>query len=305
MSAARQVAGLAALALVIACGAAPPVQRGAAPSPAEDEHPSIFAPGIISSSLPEFAITFMPDGKTLYFNRASADRSTLTIMTSAWSGGRWSEPGTAQFSGRYRDVDPFASPDGQRVYFSSDRPRSSSGVRSLSTWYVERSANGWSEPIDPGEPLNSDSTDVFVSVARDGTMMFSSTRNGRRRVYETRATGDGWERPRPVRFGSVEDAGNVSIAPSGRFVILAMDRPRTRSDLFISCRAGSAWTEPRALSDAVNTKYAEFAPAIDLAETVLYFTSERPGMIGVLPDSIRPPGDIYRIGAKGAGITCP
>jgi len=297
-------AAIAVTALLPGCGGG--WVRSPAPwlsASADARAPAIFAPGVISSPLPEFSITFTPDGRTLYFNRASADRSLLTIMTSALSGEKWSEPVVAPFSGRYRDVDPFVTPDGTRLYFSSDRPRPASSVRLLSTWYMDRTPNGWSEPIHPGPPLNSDSVDVFVSVARDGTMLFSSRRDGALQTYTSRYANGSWEQPRPVRFGSVQDAGNPLISPSGRFAIFVQGQGQ-HGDLFVSCRTGSGWAEPRPLAASVNSAYADFAPALDPRETTLYFTSERPGIVGALPDSVRPPGDIYRIGLAAAGVGC-
>ena len=95
--------------------------------------PSIFAAGTISSELPEFAITFTPDGKEAYFNRTPPDRSELKIYRSVRSASGWSTPAVASFSGEFRDVDPFITPDGNRLYFSSNRPRDKTSVDSLST----------------------------------------------------------------------------------------------------------------------------------------------------------------------------
>jgi WD40 repeat protein len=265
----------------------------------------IFEPGVVSTPLPEFSITFTPDGRTLYFGRASQDRSVLTIMTASYAGGRWTPPQVAPFSGRYHDVDPFVTPGGQRLYFSSDRPRSSTNGHSLSTWYVERTLSGWSEPVDPGEPLNSDSTDVFVSTSRDGILVFGSRREGHSRAYSTHLVNGRWEIPQAIRFGAVLDGvANPLISPSGRFILLVLDQPSRGADLFVSCRTASGWSSPRRLSDEVNSRYADFAPALDPKESSLFFTSERPGIVGPQPDSIRPPGDIYTIPLKAAGIDC-
>jgi Tol biopolymer transport system component len=291
--------GLAPLAIV---GCSRQIATARDPVPVR---PILFEPGVVSTALPEFAITIAPDGREMYFDRASADRSSLTIMMTEKTAGGWSAPRVAPFSGSYRDVDPFISPDGRRLYFSSDRPRAASRVRSLSTWYVERTSGGWSAPIDPGEPLNSDSLNVFVSLSRGGTLLLSSRRDGHMRVYASRLEGTRWIVPAPVSFGSVaEGVSNAVISPSGRFVVLVLDVPNRGSDLFVSCRIGSGWSEPKPLADGVNSRYADFAPAIDPGETTLYFTSERPGIVAALPDSVRPPGDIYRISLAAAGVIC-
>ena len=118
--------------------------------------PERFAEGVITTAAPEFAITFTPDGRTAYFNRASTDRRTLSIMVSRLAGADWQQPLLAGFSGKHRDVDPFVTPDGNRLYFSSDRPTSpSDNEPDFNTWYMDAKDGDWSEPRTFGEPLNS------------------------------------------------------------------------------------------------------------------------------------------------------
>ena len=236
-----------------------------------------FAPGIVSTEAPEFAATFTPDGGEVYFNRASADRSTLTIMTSRRSAaGAWSNAIVAPFSGTHRDVDPFIATDGQRVYFSSDRPRVPDGPRLFATWFVERTASGWGPPIDAGSPLNSTAGDVFFTMARDGTAVFTSSRDGGSRTYTARLDGSRWNTPTPLTFGTASEGGNPAIAPSGRFIVLVKVPAGGSADLFFSCRSGVGWSEPRALA-ALNSAYADFAPNIDAAERTL--TSRQSGPV--------------------------
>lgn len=274
--------------------------------PDGDSALTLFGRGVLSTEAPEFATTLTPDGREVYFNRASADRAQLRIMTARrQDDGSWSTPTVAAFSGVHRDVDPYVTPDGQRLYFSSDRPRRGAGEGRYATWVVERTASGWSAPVDPGAPLNSDAGDVFVSVARDGLLVFTSSRLGPSRVFSTREADGRWQPPRPLQFGTVADAGNPAVAPSGRFVVLVRVLAGGSPDLFVSCREGDGWAEPRALSAVVNSPFADFAPSIDAGERLLYFTSERPGVAGPVAASERPPGDLYRIGLVEAGVRCP
>jgi len=266
--------------------------------------PTIFAAGSISTELPEFAITFSPDGNEAYFNQTPPDRSELIIYRSIRSTSGWSAPAVASFSGEFRDVDPFITPDGNRLYFSSNRPRDQTSIDSLSTWYVQRTANGWSEPIDPGSPMNSDASDVFVSTSRDGRVLFSSRRDETGRIYETHEVDGKWEAPVALKFGSVEEAGNPLIAPAGNFVILVMRQADRGADLFFSCRGEAGWQEPRPLTGGVNSTFADFAPAINSKSETLLFTSERPGIVGPQPESVRPPGDIYEVALAEIGIEC-
>ena len=274
--------------------------------PDGDSSLQIVGRGVVSTDAPEFATTLTPDGREIYFNRASADRTTLRIMTARRTdAGGWTAPVVAPFSGEHRDVDPFVAPDGRRLYFSSDRRRGDAPEPRFATWYVERRGDGWSAPIDPGPPLNSSAGDVFVSAARDGLLLFSSNRAGPPRVFAARETAGRWDTPRPVSFGAVTDAANPAIAPSGRFAVFVRAPAGGAADLFVSCRSGSDWAEPQALAPSVNSPFADFAPSIDAAERFLYFTSERPGVAGPAPAGARPPGDLYRIGLAEAGVRCP
>lgn len=61
-------------------------------------------------------------GDTVYFTRMLPDNRTGVILSSHLRGGIWSMPALAPFSGSYSDVDPFITPDGSRLFFSSNRP---------------------------------------------------------------------------------------------------------------------------------------------------------------------------------------
>ena len=69
---------------------------------------TLFGEGIISTAAPEFATTLNAELNQVYFNRTSADRSTMKIMFSTYDNLNWSEAKPMAFStGLYRDVDPF------------------------------------------------------------------------------------------------------------------------------------------------------------------------------------------------------
>lgn len=65
------------------------------------------------------APAFSPDGRTVYFFGTRGDNSW--IFTSQESGGKWTTPETASFSGTFRDIEPAFAPDGSYLLFSSSR----------------------------------------------------------------------------------------------------------------------------------------------------------------------------------------
>ena len=104
--------------------------------PEADSALQIVGRGVVSTAAPEFATTLTPDGSEIYFNRANADRTTIAILSARYTAdGGWSPPVVVPFSGTHRDVDPFVTPDGRRLYFSSDRPRHSATTSPVfATW---------------------------------------------------------------------------------------------------------------------------------------------------------------------------
>lgn len=262
--------------------------------------PHLFAPGTISSASPEFATSYTPDGRTVFFNRATADRDTFRILFSTWTGEAWSEPKPLPFSdGTYRDIDPFVSLDGERLYFSSTRPRQGDESKDYDTWYVERTASGWGDPVNPGPPLNGADDEVFVTEARGGTLYFTVFREDGRAIHRASRDGDGWATPVQVEF-DVPDSVRLSnpvIAPDESFVLVVTGQLDAMGggDIFVSRPLDDGrWSRPENLGATVNSEHVEFAPALSPDGAYLFFTSERPGVVLEAPSEGRRPGDLYQ-----------
>lgn len=272
----------------------------AAPASADDPPArpriSILGRGVVSTAAPEFAASVTPDGRTLFFNRASEDRRQLTVMVSERTGDGWGPPRPAPFSGTHRDLDAFVTPDGRRVWFNSDRR----AAGDFDIWYVERTRGGWGEPVRPGAPLNSDSAEFFVSTTRHGELYFTSARAGPLRVYRARREGAAWRTPEAVPFDAPASPGNPLVGPDGTYLVFVAAGPDGSPDLWVRCRRDGAWGEAIRLPAPVNSPHADFAPGLDPTDGSLLFTSERPGMAGPRPDSVRPPGDLYRSSVRPA-----
>jgi hypothetical protein len=140
--------------------------------------PEIFALGIVSTAQGEFNAAFSPDGKEFYFSvNEPGGRETMKFMV--WENDRWTHPQPASFVCPQNDCDPIFSHDGTRLYFISTRPKKDRGrSRDWDIWYVERTDEGWSEPINIGPPVNSDGDEYYVSLTNDGTIYFASNRAG-------------------------------------------------------------------------------------------------------------------------------
>jgi hypothetical protein len=90
--------------------------------------------------------------------------------------GKWGDPEVMSFSGLYRDSDPVLSPDGNTMYFVSDRPLNGVEQKQFLIWETKKIGSSWREPTLLGGAINSEGSQVFASTTNDGTMYFTSPR---------------------------------------------------------------------------------------------------------------------------------
>jgi len=267
--------------------------------------PELLGEGKISTGSPEFGTTVNAKQDLIFFNRTSADRSEMRILYAILEGGQWTNPHTLPFStGKYRDVDPFLTVDGKRLYFSSNRPTDTASLETgvFNTWYVEKKGKAWSAPINPGYPLNSDSTEIFVSMAQSGNAYFVSERETRG-IMVCKFENGHYTEAKGIELklrGESIYASNPCVSSDESFLIVASRDPQGNGtpDLFVSFNEEGKWSEMINLGEAVNSPYAEFAPGLSKDDHVLFFTSEKPGIVPQQEEGIRPPGDIYKVNIR-------
>ena len=223
--------------------------------------PQVFAPGIVSTEAHEFSCSFTPDGMECYFTRRESLQSRTMIMVSKCVDGVWTPPAPAPFNeaagggpGGGMSFEAIVTPDGRRLYFSSDRPvpgqTASSGMPSLNIWYVDREGDRWSEPKSAGAPFNPMKT-MFISMTKMGTIYTADISAGMadNRIAVTRLK-DGVYQPLEV-LGTPVNLGPINnypyIAPDESYLIFnRREKPGGAGALLISFRGqDGTWGEPR------------------------------------------------------------
>lgn len=228
-----------------------------------------------------------PEG-TIYFARHGLDLSDPTLMLAARGGGRRAVRRLFPTSA-HRDRSPYASPDGSRLLFASDRPvpggdGTGEGFR---LWSVERREGAWSDPV-PVVVRDWRGQARQPAVTADGSLYFSSSDGpagaGEGDLYLAPRLDDGSHGP-PQNLGapinSAGDEHGVYVSPDGEWMILVSSGGRRGAlggdDLYIAHREGSGWGEPRNLGLPVNTFANEYGPWVSRGGRFLYFTSDRFG----------------------------
>jgi Tol biopolymer transport system component len=246
----------------------------------------------------ELNAAFTPHGDTVYFTRKSGDRSGV-IMVATREQGRWSAPQVAPFSGQFADYDPFVTPDGRRLLWMSNRPVDGTPKSDFDIWMVERRGTGWGAPVRLEAPVNSEASEYYPTVSADGTLYFSSNREGgmgRGDLYRSRSVGGRYAEVEslgdPVNSPAFE--GDPFISPDGQFLIFtAWGRPGgdPDGDLYIAYRRGSGWNAAIPLPPGINTPAQEYAPIVSPDGKWLYFASYRP----IEGGAAKSQGSVYRV----------
>jgi len=263
--------------------------------PAPDAQPRLFAPGIVSTGRYDRDIAMPPDGSEIFFSVAGPGYAWMTILaTRRLADGRWTQPEVAPFTAPLpaTDIEPFVAPDGKRLYFVSDRPRSGAGAPAdHDIWVVDRSADGWGAPHSLGAPVDSEDEEYFPSLTRDGTLYFTREKRGERSgfVYRSRLV-DG-RHAEPERLPDAVNAGtarfNAFVAPDESYLILSiMGLPDAigRTDYYVCFRdRDDTWSAPINLGPAVNVKGGEgYSPYVTPDGRYFFFMSRRRGALEAL-----------------------
>ena len=186
----------------------------------------------------------------------------------------------------YEDC-PDISADGLALYFLSERP---GGQGEGDIWMTTRTTKdeAWSDPVNPGPPINSSSYEFDMCISADGLSLYvNSMRPGGQGEDDmwitTRAsTSDPWAPA--VNLGSTVNCPAWDFGPSisadGLELYFVSNRPGGYGDvdIWVTTRAmtDDEWGEPVNLGLSVNGTIYTQGPSISADGLVLFFESIRP-----------------------------
>jgi len=242
--------------------------------------PTLFAPGVVSTSAREYGITFAPDGREAYFTRRGRGRQARPrIFVSRFVGGAWAEARPASFSTGWEEA-PFLTDEGRRLLYSSRRivPGWGSAPLDGNLWVVERIDGDWGAPSPLRGDVNRPRFDGERAPARsesgpvllpDGTLLYWSEEEGvwGNDLYAARQEDGAFVDPRPLRLNTGGSESQAALSPDGRFLIFQSYREARavgREDLYVAERTAYGWGRPTVLpvpfNSAANDGYPSFSP---------------------------------------------
>lgn len=232
--------------------------------------PQIFAPGIIS--LPgsvEYGVSIAPAGDEMLFARGNWPNKRTMIMK--YINNHWTGPDTASFSVSRSAEEAIYSPGGERVYYYAYNPPNPNGGSDLC--YSVKAGSDWSQPINPGAPLNTAQDEYHPCIVADSSIYFE---NASGKICYSMFQ-NGAYLPRilmPSIFNDPNMAwGNPYVSPDESYFIFNSSRSGGfgGTDLYISYKkTDGSWTNPKNLGNIINTATNECGS--EITDDNLYMT---------------------------------
>lgn len=167
--------------------------------------------GAVNGTFHEGSAAVSPDGRTLYFTRSNYverklikdDRNTSHLMlfrATKDSIGQWVDLRVFAYnSEQWSTGHPALTADGRTLYFVSDRP---GGYGGMDIWRCRDLGNGWSEPENLGNVVNTPGNELFPTINGDA-LHFSSSGHfnmGGLDIFETREQDGAWSTPHNLGY---------------------------------------------------------------------------------------------------------
>jgi len=199
----------------------------------------------------------------------------------------------------FSDFGPIICPDGNQLYFTSDR---TGGMGGQDVWVSERVGGEWKPAKNLGPPIHTagdEGPDSF-SISENALYFTACDRefgHGGCDIYVSFKLSDGkWSLPENLGepVNSSHNESNASISSDGDFIIFTSDRPGGQggADLWMAKRGemikklmpgfstAGRWEEPVNLGESVNTADWEGVGFLMPDNQTLYFSSRGRGGAG-------------------------
>ncbi len=216
------------------------------------------------------SMSLSADLQTLYYAADYAEQGygrydIYKVQRSAWG---WSKPKNLgqRINSDFWDSAPSIAPDGNSIYFASNRPEGYGGIDIYVSFKNEKGF--WEEAINLGPSINTKGDDQTPFIHADNQSLYFSS-NGRlgfggSDIYLARKKIDGsWTTPVNLGYpiNTYDNEGSIAVASNGANAYIASDRADSRGELDIykitlaeNTRAYKTWYIKGQIIDAKTKK---------------------------------------------------
>ena len=204
-------------------------------------------PGDVNTKYHDGTFAISPDGKTMYFTRDNYSERTyktdttgvsrLKLFSAKLINGEWTDIRELPFNNdNYSVGHPAVSPDGKKLYFSSDMP-GGLGQSDLYVVDIKKGRNNFGKPVNLGPNINTEGRENFPFVSKKGDLYFSSDGHlglGGLDVFGCRNVDGKFSRPRnlgvPLNSGKDDFAIYIDDDTKDGFISSNRDAARLGDD---------------------------------------------------------------------------
>jgi hypothetical protein len=216
------------------------------------------------------SMSLSSDLQTLYYAADYAEQGygrydIYKVQRSPWG---WSKPKNLgqNINSDYWDSAPSIAPDGNSIYFASNRPDGFGGIDIYVAYKNEKGY--WEEAINLGPTVNTKGDDQTPFIHADNQSLYFSSDGrpgfGGSDIYVTRKKIDGgWTTPINLGYpiNTYDNEGSIAVASNGTTAYIASDRADSRGELDIykitlaeNTRAHKTWFIKGQIVDAKTQK---------------------------------------------------
>ncbi|MEQ8523780.1 hypothetical protein [Gracilimonas sp.] len=248
--------------------------------------PLVFAPDLISKADEyEFGSVFSKDASEFFYG-VDIDGKT-EIRTTHWDGDKWTEPEVLISHSAFSFNDPFLSPDESKLYFISNKSENQqSDPKDYDIWYINREEAGWSDPVNAGTPINTESHEYYISFTSGGDMYFASNRAAEPdRSFNFDIYKADFNTGQFINAVAADSGINsrmyeadVFVSPDESFLIFSSFRKTGlgEGDLYISFKKqDGSWSKAKNMGSVINTEGHELCPFVTKDGKYLFYTSNK------------------------------
>ena len=179
-------------------------------------------------------------------------------------------------------MEPAFSPDGSKLFFSSNRPvNSSDSAKDYDIWYLQKNGTHWEGPFNAGAPVNTGKDEFYPSLTRNGSLYF--TRNNEEAgddifMSDIQNGKYGQPQPLPESVNSKGDDFNAFIDPDEKYIIFSSYKRKDdlgRGDLYFAIRKGGVWQPAIHFEHGINSTTLDYSPFVSPDHRYFFFTSKK------------------------------
>jgi Tol biopolymer transport system component len=221
--------------------------------------PVPFADGLLDAEV-RCCLSFSPDGHSLIFESGVGRQGML--FQSEKVDNLWSKPVEVPFGDqKFSEGNPYYSPDGNKLYFASNRPIN--GSTDYNIWVMLRDGQEWGEPQPLDAAINTSDDEYGPSVTSDETVYFNRKINGNIEIMVANPSNNGYSSVEPLgdSINSSDADWNRYISPDGTLLMFSRSTPNLES-IWYSIRRNTEWSEPVNLAEKLGSYPMINSPAI-------------------------------------------